>query len=29
MINDYAHLDYVWAIDAHKKLYPNILENIE
>ncbi|CAK87989.1 unnamed protein product (macronuclear) [Paramecium tetraurelia] len=29
IINDYAHLDYVWAIDAHKRLYPNILENIE
>ncbi|CAD8125346.1 unnamed protein product [Paramecium sonneborni] len=28
-IDDYAHLDYVWAIDAHIKLYPSILRNIK
>jgi pimeloyl-ACP methyl ester carboxylesterase len=28
MIKDYAHLDYVWATDAHIKLYPQILKNI-
>lgn len=28
-VKDYAHLDYVWAVDAHEKLYGKILKYIE
>jgi len=26
VIDTYAHLDYVWAIDAYIKMYPNVMK---
>ncbi|KAM3141087.1 hypothetical protein pb186bvf_006888 [Paramecium bursaria] len=28
-IEDYAHLDYIWSVDAFEKLYPKIVKDIQ
>ena len=27
-IDDYAHLDYIWSVDAFEKLYPKLVKDI-
>lgn len=27
-VDGYTHLDFIWAIDAHKKLYPQVIDFI-
>lgn len=26
---DYAHLDFVWAMDAYKQIYPDVLQLLQ
>lgn len=26
---DYAHLDFVWAYDAYKQIYPDVLDLLQ
>jgi len=28
-LNDYAHLDYLWSVEAYKDLYPQIISSIQ